>query len=323
MRSAIIGLGGIGRVHLQILLHRGETVVGLCDCDVFKAEQLQKETGLTCSVYRDYRQMLQQEAIDVVHICTPHFLHKEMIVAALKRNIHVLCEKPMAISLAEIEEILNAEKASSARLGVCHQNRWIPANLFVKRYLEDKRVVSANGCLFWHRDDAYYRASCWRDDKKKAGGGVLINQALHTMDLMQWWLKMPRSVSGTIGNAYRKASEVEDTAFARFQGEIPFTFFASNASEADDPVYTIIRTETELIQVFPQTVLINHHPVALPEDVSYFGKPCYGSGHEALIGAFYECVKENRPFPIGGEEAAKVVRMILGAYRSGGAWVDI
>ena len=109
---------------------------------------------------------------DVVHVCTPHDRHADMIVDALERNINVLCEKPLCIRREDIPRILAAEKRSKAILGVCLQNRYNPANRYVKQFLADKTVLGGVGNVVWHRDAAYYRADAWRGKRATEGGGA-------------------------------------------------------------------------------------------------------------------------------------------------------
>ena len=117
MRSAVVGYGVIGRHHAKLLSAMGH-LCAVCDIN---SEVLVGLDGVT--LYSDYTEMLEREELDAVHICTPHYLHADMIIAALERGIHVLCEKPICIREEDIDRILEAEKRSGAMLGICHQNR--------------------------------------------------------------------------------------------------------------------------------------------------------------------------------------------------------
>ena len=127
MRAAIIGLGVIGKVHYNVLKSMGEEIVALCDIN---PEKLGEYEG--AKKYLNYKIMLDSEKIDVVHVCTPHYLHAEMVIYALNKGINVLCEKPLCISSEEIDAVLEAEKNSSAQLGVCFQNRYNETSRFAK-----------------------------------------------------------------------------------------------------------------------------------------------------------------------------------------------
>ena len=326
MRSAIIGLGVIGNVHAQILAARGEEIVALCDVDTAAAEGAKEKWAKDAEIYTDYREMLAKAAPNVVHICTPHYLHADMVIDTLARNINVLCEKPLCIHAEDIDRILAAEAASNAQLGVCHQNRYNAPSRFAKEYLADKQILSAHGSVVWHRDAAYYASAAWRGKWETEGGGSLINQALHTLDLTMWFCGDPEAVISVSHNLTMKEEiEVEDTIFARFEGDVPFTFLGTNIAAADLPVEIGIHlADHSQLTILPQTILINGVPVpSATVSQKAYGKACYGSGHGSLIADFYDCVATGHRFPIDGREGARVIRLILAAYASRGEKVKI
>lgn len=319
MKIALVGAGVIARVHVKALAALGMQPAAVCDIDIARAEALLREFSLDIPVFTDYGKLLADVAPDAVHICTPHHCHADMVVAALQKNVHVLCEKPLCIKESDIPRILAAEKASRATLGVCHQNRYNPANLFVKEHLQGKQIRAAHGTVAWHRDAAYYEAGAWRGKWETEGGGVMINQALHTLDLCQWLLGDPETVTATVSNlSLDGVIEVEDTAAATFKGKNPFTFFATNASAVSMPVSVVIRTVGEEIVLLPHSVMINGEAVLHEPQNMVMGKACYGNGHIALLADFYRSVQEGKPFGINGTEAAKVIRLILAMYKSAG-----
>ena len=319
MRAAIIGLGVIGKVHYDVLKNIGEDIVAICDVDF---EKLGEYEGV--KKYIDYRVMLESEKIDVVHVCTPHYLHAEMVIYALEKGINVLCEKPLAISIEQIDAILEAESKSSATLGVCFQNRYNNSSVFAKKYLEDKDVEYAFGSVRWHRDKAYYESAEWRGKWATEGGGVLINQAIHTLDLLQWILGEPKkAVGGVFNRALKDVIEVEDTACADFLGEHNFTLFATTSYPKDMPIELRFLTKNEKIVVTPDYVEINGKRVDLASENKWYGKLSYGCGHEKLIRDFYASVASGEKFWIDGKEGAKAVREVLSVYRSDGKVVEI
>ena len=314
MKTAIVGLGVIGKVHISVLQELNLGIVAVCDCDEDKLKEFSEYAA-----YLDYEKMLDEVAPDVVHICTPHYLHTEMILAALKRNINVLCEKPMCIKEEDIPLILRAEKASKAQLGICFQNRYSPANVYAKEYLQDKNIVAATGTVVWHRDKAYYNSEAWRGKWVTEGGGVLINQAIHTLDLLQWFCGMPEKVYANVSNlTLTDTIEVEDTAtlICRKEDGTGFNLFATNASNVGFPVELVLRTETQTIRIISNKVMIDNELILLKGNDKIYGKKNYGSGHKSLIEDFYDCVQHCRPFPINGTEGAKSITVISKAYRS-------
>ena len=319
MKTALVGLGVIGRVHFKVLTELGISVDAVCDVEEKKFEKFPNIPS-----YKDYVTMLDEVKPDVVHICTPHYLHADMIIEALSRDINVLCEKPICIKEEDILRILDAEKSSKAILGVCHQNRYNQENVFVKDYLKDKNIVGGFGNVVWNRCKDYYAQAAWRGKWNTEGGGVLINQALHTLDLMQWLIGMPKTLSATISNlTLSKYIEVEDTASIVCSGNSKFTFFATNGGCCDFPVGVTIKTDNETIQVLKGKVVVSNAVYDFDRDKNVYGKCCYGTGHEGLIRDFYDCVLNNKKFDIDGLEASKVIKIILAAYKSKGQKIDI
>jgi len=319
MKNAIIGLGSIGRVHTKVVRELFGNPTAVCDIDTDKFADHADSTQ-----YTDYKMMLDEVCPDVVHVCTPHYLHAEMIIECLRRDINVLCEKPMCIKREEIAEILAAEKASSAKLGICLQNRYNAPNAYVKDYMADKEILSATGNVVWHRDAAYYNSGAWRGKWATEGGGVLINQALHTLDLLQWISGMPESVTATVDNLTLKDEiEVEDTAFALYSGGAEFSFFATLGSRKDFGVEMTFRTKESTVKVLTDSVMINGETVSFEKNDSVYGKLCYGTGHKRLIEDFYNCVLNGKPFAIDGSEGAKVIKLILGVYESKGNKIKV
>lgn len=313
MRVAVIGLGVIGRVHARILRENG-SLSAVCDVDAAKLAEY-----TDAAHYTDYTRLLDDFRPDAVHICTPHYLHAEMVIAALERNIHVLCEKPLCISHGEIDAILRAEERSSAYLGVCLQNRYNPANRFAKEYLEDKKVSAAVAHVAWNRDADYYATADWRGKWESEGGGVLINQALHTLDLLQWLVGKPESLVASVSNlTLDGVIEVEDTAVILGEGKARISFFATNGAGADLPVEITVKTDAGSLKILPRAVLADGELHTFESDAPVNGKVCYGNSHGTLIADFYRCIAQGRPFPINGREGAEVVRLILAAYESRG-----
>lgn len=330
-RIAVIGCGSISGNHINGILAAGEHICALCDIVPEKARESITKYGLgDIPVYTDYTELLDREKPDIIHICTPHYLHAPMCIAALSRNIHVLCEKPLSINMDQLHAVLAAEKASQAKLGVCQQNRYEPNMIRLKELAEEKGVLAGAGEVIWERNEAYYRSGAWRGTILEEGGGVMINQALHTLDILQWLCGMPTHVTAHIANDYHKGLiEVEDTAEATFEMENGkrYHFYATTAATADMPVQFQLCTGDGKPVYATNSVLVYDNEV-LPEDPEkrnekMVGKTVWGTGHKTLIADFYHCVRENLPFRLSGEEASKVIRLILSMYHSHGNRIAI
>ena len=329
-KVAVVGCGSISANHLHGLkANNNVEVVALCDIIPERAEARAEEYSVNCKIYTDYYEMLDKEELDSVHICTPHYLHAPMTIAALKKDINVFLEKPACISTSEIEDMLKAEKESRGMVCVSFQNRLNPSTLLAKKLIEeDGGADCAYGIIFWHRNEGYYTNSGWRGKKATEGGGVMINQAIHTLDLLRYLCGMPKSVIANTDNiSLRGDIEVEDTAYGRFMlesGKV-FTIFATNSMNYSFPTTITIHADHDTMYIIGDgTVLINDKVImknhAKRREV---GKRVWGAGHKGLISDFYRCIKTGDKFALDFYEAQLAVRMILAMYRSHGEEVEI
>ncbi len=326
MRVGIIGIGEIGPIHINALKLHKQEIVALCDVEEKRCEQATERFALNTKVYVDYKKMLDECKLDVVHICTPHYLHAEMICEGLKRNVHVLCEKPLAINEEQLDQIEKAVKDSKAQLGVCFQTHFNASIKYIKEFLQDKEVKSAAFNMVWKRDAAYYAKDVWRGTWAQEGGGVMINQAIHSLDLMQWICGMPESVIAYTSNiALKNKIEVEDTAFGLFRLKNGGTLVvnATNAAAKSLPSYYIFKTDNDTIQLSGDNIIHNGEFINKSDGLPLFGKVEWGVGHVKLIRDFYNCLETGKKFSIGFDEAKNVIKLILAMYRSNGQEVKI
>ncbi|MBQ7347877.1 MAG: Gfo/Idh/MocA family oxidoreductase [Clostridia bacterium] len=326
-RVAVVGCGAICGNHITAISEAGQTLCALCDIEHEQAQRVAVKFGLgNIPIYTDYQTLLDTEHPDAVHICTPHDLHAPMTVMALEQNIHVLCEKPLCISLEQLHALHVAVNNSKAQLGVCHQNRYEP-NMLRLREMAAGNVKAAFGSVVWHRDAAYYRSAAWRGTWEREGGGVMINQALHTLDLMQWICGCPSYVTAHVFNdSLQDVIEVEDTASACFECDngIRFHFFATNAAIDNLPVQIRVQLRSgDLIEAQNQQLCFNHKEVSSYDHIPTVGKAVWGKGHRSLIRDFYSCLEEGMHFPIDLAEGEKVIRLILAMYMSNGKRVAV
>ena len=326
MRVGIIGIGAISTVHINALKSCGEDIVALCDIQTEKCVQANEKYELTANVYADYKEMLDKENLDAIHVCTPHYLHAEMICEGLKRNVNVLSEKPVAISEAQLDAIEEAVKNSSAQLGVCFQTRFNASVLYVKDYLKDKQIDCANSNLVWLRGAGYYAQAEWRGTWSQEGGGVMINQAIHGLDVLQWLCGMPESVVAYTANiALKDEIEVEDTAIGIFKMKNggKFVVNATNAASYSFPVYYLFRASGHTIELSSDNIIIDGQFISKSDGVPLFGKEVWGVGHVNLVKNFYECLSSGEKFSIGFDEAKNAVKLVLAMYRSNGQEIKL
>jgi predicted dehydrogenase len=325
-RVALVGCGAIHKNHINGILAAGHTVCALCDIEEARAQDAASLLE-GARVYTDYETMLDAEQPDAVHICTPHYLHAKMSIAALGRGINVLCEKPLCINRTELERVMAAAEASSAQIGVCHQNRYEPYFLELKKRAGEN-PAGALGVVAWNRDADYYASGEWRGKWLTEGGGVMINQALHTLDLLQWIGGEPVCVTAHIANDHLKNEiEVEDTATALFETADGrrLNLFATTACGANFPAQLHVKSQDGR-RLYADTKLLTENGESIRVengDGEQIGKAVWGRGHALLIGDFYRCVATGEHFPIDAAEGAKVIRLILSMYESNGKRTDV
>ncbi len=325
MKSAIVGCGAIAKVHAQAILKLPDTeLVAFADILPDRAERFARDFGNNSGrAYSSLEAMVQEEQIDILHICTPHYLHIPMAVYAMAHKIHVFMEKPPAISEQQLLELQRAE--TGARLGVCFQNRYNGSVQAIRTLLQSGEAGAVKGArafLTWSRGEKYYTESGWRGSMETEGGGVLINQAIHTLDLLIYLLGDPVWVEGTVSNHHCKGIiNVEDTSEAYIQFEnMAVNFYATNGYCANAAVLIELVCENMVIRM-EETELTCLYPDGTKKHMLYnqgsvTGKDYWGSGHMACISHFYHCIRHNEPFPIGMDEASKSLRLILGIYES-------
>ena len=325
-RVAVVGCGAIHKNHINGILASGHKICALCEIDEARARATAAELE-GVRIYTDYEAMLDAERPDAVHICTPHYLHAKMSIVALERGINVLCEKPLCINRTELERVIAAASASKAQLGVCHQNRYEPKFLELKKRAGEN-PAGALGVVAWQRDADYYASGEWRGKWLTEGGGVMINQALHTLDLLQWIAGEPVRVTAHIANDHLKDEiEVEDTATALFETADGrrLNFFATTACGVSFPAQLHVKSQDGR-KLYADTKLLteNGEPVCVEDqDSEQIGKAVWGRGHARLISDFYRCVATGEHFSIDAVEGGKVIRLILSMYESNGKRTDV
>lgn len=327
LKAAVVGCGNISNTHLPILASLdGVRLVAVCDTVPEKADFAAEK--YSCRAFYDFETMLAEEDIDCVHICTPHYLHVPMAMAALSRGINVLCEKPLAITAESLESLRNLAEESCAILGVCFQNRYNQAVKMAKNIIVSNkfgRLLAVKGNVSWFRDAAYYSDS-WHGKLSKEGGGVLVNQAVHTADLLRFLVgsNIKKLEAHVFNDSLKNVSEVEDTAVVRYEFENGVTGIlnATNAFSLNADVTLDFFFESgnklyiEGLELYRLTSDGEIEKLTKTSDKVFHGKAYWGNGHAALISDFYRCIKENRRFPIDSFEGGKATEEFLACYES-------
>ena len=219
MRFALIGCGRIAQRHAEHIARNGQ-LIAVCDIVKEKADVL--ALAYKAAAYYDIDELLQKEKdLDVVAICTPNGLHAVHSIKTLQAGIHVLCEKPMAITVTDCRNMIRASENAGKSLFVVKQNRFNPPVQAVKRLLDEGRlgqVYSLQLNCFWNRDPAYYQNS-WKGSMA-LDGGTLFTQFSHFIDLLFWMLGDVKNVQALLANYRHKGMiEFEDTGIAMLEFE--------------------------------------------------------------------------------------------------------
>jgi len=340
LRYAVVGAGGIGRHHAEVA-SRLEEYEFVAVADVLEERAKELASRFNARAYTNYVEMLEKEQVDVISVCTPHPTHAEIAIEAVKRGVNVLTEKPMAATVSQCLAMIGEARKRGVKLGVVFQNRFEPrvrkAKMMINRG-EMGYIYRAMLRYVTYRDMAYFLSGAWRGKWATEGGGVLINQAVHYIDLFLWLLgRRPREVfaySATAGHDI----EVEDlvSAAAVFEGGCQGVM---QLSTLDYPDMTNIELRGDkamlLVETSPKRSeqgLRNETSVFVYRNAPPIRRAVYASlkpgapraaftieevkaeepftGHEAVLRDFARAVLEDREPEVPGEEGLKSVELI-------------
>src|SRR6266480_1638974 len=215
LQFGIIGCGVIGRIHAEAITSSPDAQLGaVADSIPERAQKLAEAFHVT--PYSDFQEMLADEQLDVVDICTPSGQHGEEACEVMRSGRHVIIEKPMDIRRAAIEEMLRVQQETGVKLAVISQHRFDPDTIKVHDLVEAQafgRLVLGNALVPWWRSQAYYDSGAWRGTWELDGGGVLMNQSIHSIDLLQWLMGPVKSIFAYTDTLVHRV-ETEDVAVA-------------------------------------------------------------------------------------------------------------
>jgi predicted dehydrogenase len=281
--------------------------------------------------HASYEAMLEKPEIDVVVLGTPSGLHAEQAALAAGAGKHVVSEKPMATTVADVDRMIAACRDGGVSLAVIFQNRFSRETLLLKRAIEAGllgRPIIGNAFVHWRRTPEYYAASGgWRGTWALDGGGALMNQSIHTIDLLQWFIGPAISVSGYAATLTHEI-ETEDTACAAvgFASGALGVIQGTTSCDRDWPV------RVEIVGTAGRAVL-EHGRIAqweseqpLRDDLlstedealtaGWRADEPFGDAHARQLRAIFRAFEEGATAPIPGDEARKAVEIILGIYES-------
>jgi UDP-N-acetyl-2-amino-2-deoxyglucuronate dehydrogenase len=342
LRFGIAGCGVIGPVHAEAIASLPDAqLVAVADIVPERAQKLAGQYGAT--PYTSLDTMLARERLDVVIICTPSGTHGELACRVMRSGRHVIVEKPMEVRRDAIQEMLRVQQESGVKLAVISQHRFDPASQHVRRLLDEQalgRLVLGHTIVPWWRSQAYYDSGAWRGTWELDGGGVLMNQSIHSIDLLQWFMGPVKSVYAFSETLVHRM-ETEDVAVAMLR----FANGALGTIAATTGAYPGGSTRVEVFGDKGSAILENDALAYLhlarddKEEVGSYGiqnEPAQGrsqqaetapgaahnpsalssSSHALQIADMIRAIREDGTPLVDGYAGSKPVEIILGIYES-------
>ena len=349
MRHAVIGTGVVGTWHLKLIPHLpGSQLAAVCEKSPGKGAKALASAGVNdpnVQIFLSVEEMFDKIKPDVVHVATPSGEHEGPVISALERGVNVICEKPLEIKLDRIDRMIETSKRTGSRLAAIFQNRWVEANRAIKDAVDEGRfgrLAWAASITPWYRTDQYYRDGGWRGTWQWDGGGAVMNQSVHAIDLLQWIAGPVKRVSAYASSRIHPEIEVEDTCSCALQFENGAfgTIMGSTAIYPGGPVRIEVGGEnghaiSEL--ALKQFKFRDERPSdkELLEKLAVFGKSTGGGAsnldvqldrHVKNITHILDSWKAGKDAETCGSEARKAVAIITAMYesvRNNGAAVDV
>ena len=346
VRTALVGCGKVGQIHAQALTALPESeFVAVCDVELDRATSFATRFGV--KPYTDVARMLDECGVEALSIATPHPLHAEPAIAAATVGVHVLVEKPLAASVSDCDLMLAAARKSGSMLGVISQRRWYEPVERMKAAIDAGKIgrpVLGVFMMYSWRDPSYYQSDPWRGRWDTEGGGVLVNQSPHMIDLLEWLMDdLVAEVSGYWANLNHPSVAVEDSAVAilRFKNGGLGSIVASLSQKPG--IYTKVHihgsngasvgVETDRGATFIAGVsTISEPPLndlwTIPGEEDRLGRfqtedrarfreiDAVNHYHALQIEDFLRSIIEDRPPLVTGEDGCRVVALFQAIYES-------
>ncbi|WP_161993049.1 Gfo/Idh/MocA family protein [Sediminibacillus terrae] len=326
----VVGCGRVARVHTEAIAAAADAnLYALCDTGEQRIRQYADRYPIK-AVFTDFEEMLGDPAIDVINICTPHGLHAEMAVKSIEAGKHVMIEKPLALSLDEADRVIETARRQRVKVTVVQQNRFNEAILTTRRALQEGRfgrLTYGTAYIRWRREQDYYDQDAWRGTTAMADG-VLMNQAIHTIDLLVWLMGPVKRITGRTATRQHRL-EMEDLGVAMLE-------FESGALAIVDGTTTIFPSDLGAgLNLFGQNGMVCIGGNAANRIEKWrFGRDfqqeenevlalqkenpasVYGTGHTHCVRDFVQAVREDREPFISLEDGRYALKIVLAIYQS-------
>lgn len=313
----IIGCGYISGIHIETYRGYKESIeISLCDTDLERARAIGKQNGIK-RCFQGYREVLEQEDIEIIDICLPNFLHEEVAVAALNAGKHVLLEKPIATTLSGAEAIISAAQNTSGKFMVAESDRFVLATARMYELMVDGAI----GEVFWVQGNAFgtFKPSGWRISRSMLGGGVLVEWGIHYIHTLNWLCGgNPQAVFARVHNKTYPEMEGEDTAFVTLEYSSGITSqlnIGYGIVGAPNPPHLMACGNRGTLWQDGGLWLRMHEESADPPEL-ILPESSYDDAVKAGIWHFLDCVYSGDEPIVSGELARKDLEVAIRAYQS-------
>ncbi len=324
----IIGAGAICPLHLAAIERcEGAELAGVADVSAERARSVGEAHQVPW--HTDYHDLLRDPNVDVVCVLTPSGLRAPVCVDAARAGKHIVAEKPLEVTLDRVDSIIDECDAAGVNLAVIFQLRFLPGVQEVAKAVFEGRLgkpVLGDAYVKWFRSQDYYDSATWRGTWALDGGGALMNQGIHYIDLLQWFLGPTRSVYGHVATLVRERIEVEDTAVAclTFESGALGVIEACTSANVGRPARLELRGEKGTVVLEDGNVVFwdicGEEPFAAPHVDTGSGAThpmaITSVGHEAQIRDMVVAINESRAPVVDGREARKAIEIISAIYKS-------
>ena len=334
MKYALIGCGRIATNHVKAVLNNNLEFVAACDIDLSHIESLLSKHNLekndTIKRYTDYKEMIQENELDLVAIATESGIHAKIALYCIEHGIHCIIEKPIAMSIQDADEIIKKAEEKGVKVCACHQNRFNIAVQEMRKALEEGRFGElSHGSIHvrWNRNEEYYTQAPWRG-KWASDGGALMNQCIHGIDLLRWMMgDEVEEVYGQTRQQFHHYLEAEDVGMA----VVKFKNGAIATIEGTTNVYPQNLEETLYVFGEKGTVKLGgkstnnidvwHFADETDEDIKNKGlkevtSNVYGNGHTSLYADVIDAIQKNRSPYVDAVAGRNALELVLAIYKS-------
>lgn len=335
----VVGLG-MGAYHAEAIIEaKGARLVALCDSD---EERLNKTNEkFKVKTYKNYDDMLNDSEVEVINVCTPSYLHVDMAIPAVKAGKHVIVEKPVDIKVEKIDMLIEEGKKAGVKMSAIFQSRTTPLNKRIKDAIDDGRmgkIIGVHGILPWFREQSYYQGThgSWKGTWDMDGGGSLMNQGVHTVDLMQWLGGRVKSVFGAYGVfTHEIGAEDKTVAVLKYENGALGTLMTTTSAYPGLSQYILIHgdkgtiaKEDEQLKAWriqsekekeEENEMLGFYGAQEKRDITTASDPMAvgSSGHTGLVEDMVQAILEDKTPLITIESAKHAVEIVNAIYESG------